>query len=475
MKRSDAFTRRRILVTGAVALVLVAGALRPATASNALDWTALGREAVGVLSRYIQIDTTNPPGHELAAARFLESILIREGIEARVVETTPGRGNVYARLRGDGSRRAVLLLNHLDVVPADRRYWSVDPFGGVVKDGYVWGRGALDMKGTGVAQLMAMVTLKRQGVPLKSDVIFLGTADEEAGGRRGARAILRDHFDLVKDAGVVLNEGGNISPRGSIRMFSVGISEKTPVRLTLTATGTPGHGSVPRGNSAPNRLVAALERVLAYRAPVKVLPEVQSYYAALAGSMSSPWGAKLRDLAGSFRDDPGFAADFAARDPVGYARVRNTISLTMLEGSNKVNVIPAQATAQLDVRLLPGEDVNAFVQEIQRVVADPAVRVESTRPLEGGSSPIDHPLFDVLRAVARETSPDAIVTPSLLTGASDCKYFRLRSIPCYGFVPFTLTLADFDGFHGNNERLSVDNVVNGSRTLYDIVRRLAAD
>jgi acetylornithine deacetylase/succinyl-diaminopimelate desuccinylase-like protein len=475
MTRRHAFTCRRILVTSAAALLLGAGALRPVAASDTLDWTALGREAVGLLSQYIQVDTTNPPGHELAAARFLEGILTREGIEARVIETAPGRGNVYARLRGDGSRRAVLLLNHLDVVPADRRYWSVDPFAGVVKDGYVWGRGALDMKGTGIVQLMAMVTLKRQGVPLRSDVIFLGTADEEAGGRMGARAILAEHFDLVKGAGVVLNEGGNISPRGKIRVFSVGISEKTPVRLTLTATGTPGHGSVPRGNSAPNRLVAALQRVLSHKSAVKVLPEVQSYYAALAGPMSSPWGDKLRDLAASFRDDPGFAAEFAARDPVGYARVRNTISLTMLEGSNKINVIPAQATAELDVRLLPGEDVNAFVQEIQRVVADPAVKVESTRPLEGGSSPAVHPLFDVLRSVARETSPDAIVTPSLLTGASDCKYFRLRSIPCYGFAPFTLTLADFDGFHGNNERLSVDNVVNGSRMLYEIIRRLAAD
>ena len=219
------------------------------------DETALEQEALSALAEYLRIDTTNPPGNEIKAAQFFKAIFEREGIEAQVFESAPGRGNIYARLKGDGSKKAIVLLNHMDVVPADRGYWSVDPFSGITKDGHLWGRGALDMKGMGIVELMAMLALKRQGMPLKADVIFLGTADEEAGGAMGAGFIVKEHFDLIMDAGVVLNEFGGIlvADDGKVRYYTAYPAEKTPLWLKLIATGPPGHGSGPRPDSAVNQ------------------------------------------------------------------------------------------------------------------------------------------------------------------------------------------------------------------------------
>jgi len=461
-------------VRSLVALLLLT-ALAPGAAvaqTPAPDWPRLEGEAVALLSRYVQIDTTNPPGNETPAAELFKRIFDAERIEARVLESSPGRGSVWARLPGDGSKPAILLLNHLDVVPADPRFWSQPPFGGVVQDGYVWGRGALDMKGMGIVELMAMLILKRERVPLKSDVIFLGTADEEMGGRRGAGFIVDRHWDLVRGAGVVINEGGSIGMQdGQPRFLAVSRSEKVPLGIKLIATGTPGHGSAPRANSAVNRLVAALNRIIAHETPIKVLPEVQSFYAGIADTQPSPTRERFRDLTAALRD-PAVAAELS-RNITLNARVRNTISVTMLQGSDKVNVIPPEATARLDVRLLPGEDPQTFLDELRRVVADDSIKIESGRPFAAGSSPPAHELLQVIEDLAGTLHPDARLASSLLTGATDCRYFRVRGIPCYGFMPFKLTPRDFDGFHGNNERLSVENVHSGMRLLYEIVRRLA--
>jgi acetylornithine deacetylase/succinyl-diaminopimelate desuccinylase-like protein len=330
------------------------------------------------------------------------------------------------------------------------------------------------MKAMGIVELMTMVILKRQGVPLKADVIFLGTADEETGGRLGAGFIVNQHWDLVRDAGVVVNEGGAIGVQnGHARLFMISASEKVPFSLKLIATGTPGHGSVPRPDSAVNRLVAAVNRVVAYQSPITVLPEVQSFYAAIADTQPAPARERLRDVRAALQD-PAVAAELT-RDIVLNARVRNTISVTLLEGSNKLNVIPPEATAGLDVRLLPGEDPQAFLEELRRVIADDSIKIESRGILAGGSSPATHELLQVIGHFARRMDPEARVTTTLLTAATDCKYFRLRSIPCYGFMPFKLTPRDRDGFHGNDERLSVDNVHSGMRFLYDVVRQLAAE
>jgi acetylornithine deacetylase/succinyl-diaminopimelate desuccinylase-like protein len=360
----------------------------------------------------------------------------------------------------------------MDVVPADRKFWSVDPFGGVIKEEFLWGRGALDMKGHGILQLMTMLAFKRQGPPPEGDLIFLAVADEETGGELGVGFLVREHFDLFKDASVVLNEGGSAEVLAGRTWHFVGVSEKSPLRVAITASGPAGHGSIPGRDSAVKRLVGALGQILSHETPLKVLPEVQEFYTALAELAPEEYRNQMRNLAAAL-EDKAFAEGFTrrARDN---ARVRNTIAVTMLEGSNKINVIPNEARAEIDVRLLPGEDPKAFLEELRRVIADETIRVEPTIRVTAGSSPTTHEFFRVLTALATSADPRATLVPTLMTGASDCRYFRFRGIPCYGYAPFVLSAPEYNRVHGNDERVSVDNVRKGTRTHYELVRGLVA-
>lgn len=461
--------RRLALLLG----VLLAGAA-PAAAQRAAkavpDWGAIGQEAARILSAYIRIDNTNPPGHEARAAAFLEGILEKEGIAVTVWEPAPGKANLLARLPGTGKARPVILLNHMDVVPASPEYWSVDPFAGVVRDGYVWGRGALDMKGLGVAQLMALLTLKRQGIRLERDVIFLATADEEVGGTLGAGDVVAHHFEAIRDAEFVLNEGGDIavSSDGRVLYYGIGTTEKSPFWIDVVARGQPGHGSVPREGSAPNRLVRALERIRTWAPPVTLVPVVERYFRDLAPIADPSLRRAYAEI------------DRSVRDPVTLGRLtgnayhnallRNTISITVLEGSSRTNVIPPEARAELDVRLLPGEDPQAFLAELRRVVADDSVEL---RPQGIGwpatVSPTDTRLFRALETVAKRHHPGAIVTTPMLAGFTDCHFFREQGIACYGVDPFKLTDAESRGVHGNDERISIENLAFGSRFIFEVL------
>ncbi|MEO8005139.1 MAG: M20/M25/M40 family metallo-hydrolase [Betaproteobacteria bacterium] len=436
--------------------------------------SALEQEALSLLTEYLRIDTTNPPGNEIKAAEFFKAIFDREGIESQIFESAPGRGNIYARIKGDGSKKAIVLLSHMDVVPADRKHWSVDPFAATIKDGYLWGRGALDVKSLGIVELMAMLALKREGTPLKSDIVFLGTADEEAGGAMGAGFMAREHFDLVQDAGLVINEFGFISlgDDGKARYYGASPAEKAPFWLKLTASGTPGHGSAPRPDSAVLKLVEALHRIAGYQTTLSVDPVAQKFFADIADLEPMPEKrAHLKDLRTSLQD-PAFAAEFT-KDLRNNATVRNTISITMLEGSNKVNVIPAEASAQLDVRLLPGQDPAVFLDDLRKVINDPAIRIEVVLSFAPTASPIDSEFFRVLEGFAGEVDPGVKVTTPLLTGFTDCHFFREKGIPCYGFIPFRVPGKELAGIHGNDERLSLENVKFGTRSMIEIVRRLA--
>ena len=435
---------------------------------------ALEQEALSLLTQYLRIDTTNPPGNEIKAAEFFKAIFDREGIESQIFESAPGRGNIYARIKGDGSKKAIVLMSHMDVVPVDRGYWSVDPFAAVIKDDYLWGRGAIDVKGMGIVELMAMLALKRAGVPLKADIVFLGTADEEAGGAMGAGFMTREHFDLVKDAGLVLNEFGFIAvgDDGKARYYGASPAEKAPFWLKLTATGTPGHGSSPRPDSAVLKLVGALHRIAAYQTALSVDPVAQKFYADIADLDPVPAKReKLKNLRESLKD-PAFAAEFT-KDLRNNATVRNTISITMLEGSNKVNVIPAEASAQLDVRLLPTQDPALFLNDLRQVINDDAIRIDIVLSFAPIASPTDTEFFKVLESIAGKIDPGVKVTTPLLTGFTDCHFFREKGIPCYGFIPFRMPAKELGGVHGNDERLSLENVKFGTRTMVEIVRRLA--
>jgi acetylornithine deacetylase/succinyl-diaminopimelate desuccinylase-like protein len=440
------------------------------------EWAALGDEATALLSRYLRINTTNPPGNELVAARWLQAVLRRDGIEAQVFEPAPGKANLYARLAGDGSARPLILLNHMDVVLASREYWTVDPFSGLIKDGYVWGRGALDMKGEAIAQLMTMLILKRAHVPLKRDVIFIATADEEIGAGVGAAWIVEHQADLFRNAEFLLNEGGvtRADGRGEVQFYGVGTTEKSPFWLDVTARGTAGHGSRPTPDNPVHRLIRALNRIAEWRTPLTVTPAAERSFRDLAGvERDSTVRRWLSDIRTALRDSVAVRA--ITGDLTYNALLRNTISITGLKGSDKTNVIPPVATAAIDVRLLPGQDPAAFLAELTRVVGDTAVTLRPQGPnWPATESPIETEMYRAITAVAHARHPNALVTTLMLPGFTDSHYFRRLGIASYGLGPFPLSQGDSRGVHGNDERVSVEALRFGVRFYYDVVARVAA-
>jgi acetylornithine deacetylase/succinyl-diaminopimelate desuccinylase-like protein len=433
-------------------------------------------EEVALLTRYLQIDTTNPPGNEIAAARFLAGIFATAGIEHRVLESAPGRGIVWARLPGDGSRRPLILLNHLDVVPHHPEFWTVPAFGGVVRDGFILGRGALDMKSLAIAQLMVMLKLKRRGVVLPRDVIFLGTADEEAGGQLGAAWLVQHHPELLSDAEFLLNEGGGNLVQADGRVLAIGLSaaEKTPVWLKLTATGPAGHASVPRADSAAHRLLRGLNRLLDWAPPLRATPVVEQSFRSFVPLLHGVEAARFASLRESLRD-PEFRRQLDG-DPGARALLQNTISVTMLEGSSKVNVIAPEATARLDTRLLPGEKPEQWVRQLAEVINDPQITIEPFMAFEGLASPVDTALVDRLREVVTRRFPGAIVTFPVMAGFTDSHYFRRRGVKSYGLSPFVAPADRLgEGHHGNDERIGYQAFIDGVQFYGELVEAIAGD
>ena len=440
------------------------------TQAEPVQWAAIEKEAGALLSQAVQIDTSNPPGNETTLAKFWQRILSQEGIEARVYESEPGRGIVYGRLKGNGKKKALILLHHLDVVPADPEEWEFDPFGGTVKDGYIHGRGAIDCKGVGVVQFLTMALLKRSGVTLERDIIFLGTGDEEVGGRKGAGWFVDNHFDVIADAEFLLTEGGGIRQRGGKRSYRIAVAEKAPCWIELKATGPAGHGSSPVPETAVNRLVRALEKIRRHETPFQVVPAVQRYFSALANTEDAQTARQYRALADALKDE-AFRRTFTAK-PGFNALVRNTISLTVLNGSPKTNVVPASASAQLDCRLLPGEDPQKFITGLKELVDDPNIQFSTLLNFPSVASDPDTPLFHAIRTVAARRDPDAPVLPSVLGGFTDTHYFREKGIVSYGFSGLALKAEDSRGVHGLNERMPLSALRDAVQVLFEVIQAI---
>ena len=438
-----------------------------------VDWDALARESQTILADYLRINTTNPPGNELLAARFLKGILDREGIEVQILDTTelgPNRANLYARLRGNGAKRAIALVHHMDVVPATPSSWSIDPFSGATKDGYIWGRGAIDMKGMGVAELMAMIAIKRSGVPLTRDIVYIGNSDEELTSTGGLVFVSR-HPDLLKDVEYLVTEGAdNRVENGKVVYFAVGVAEKRTFWQRLTVNGVPSHGSRPTKDNPVPRLVAALYKISQYETPLHVTPGVDKFFRDIARLYPEPQRSRLANVTAALNDPQ--AREWILSDVWWNAFLRNTISLTGLAGSNKTNVIPGVATADIDVRLLPDQDPAVFLETLKTVVGDTAVHfttlLQPKTPLE---SPINTDLFHAIERAAHDREPSAFVTTPMETAATDRPTYRRLGITTYGFSPFLIPRPEIQrGMHGNDERLSVDNVGYGVHFMYDILR-----
>lgn len=444
--------------------------------ATSFETDLVAREVECLLQRYIQIDTTNPPGHEIAAARFLAQVLADEGIESEVAESAPGRGNLMARLHATngpaGAAPALMLVHHTDVVPAEASDWSVPPFAGVTRDGYVWGRGSLDNKGMGIAHLVACLMLKRLGVPLDRDVVFLAVADEESGGEYGARWLLQHEPDWFRGIGYALNEGGAIIDAGQGHaMYSVELAQKAPLWLRVTAHGTSGHGSAPEPNTAAAVLVRALARLAAYQFPTLVIPEVQAMFQARAQALSEAKRAPFRDLAASLKQ-PKFRDEFM-QNPRDAALVHNTLAITQLTGSAKENVISGQASAVLDMRLLPGQNVDAVLADVRRVMAEPSLQIEPLLSWAAQRSPRDTPLFAAIEALAKTRDPGAPVMANVIGGFTDCNAFRAANIVCYGFHPMRLNLTDLHGIHGKDEKIQLTALAESVAGLHALFEQLA--
>lgn len=430
-------------------------------------------EALAWLQDYLRIDTINPPGNETRAVEFIGNILDKEGIAYQTAESAPGRGNLWARIKG-GDEPALILLQHTDVVPADAAYWSTDPLSGEVRDGFLWGRGALDMKGTGISQLATFVSLQRAGVALNRDVLLVATADEEAGGFFGAGWLVEHHPEIFAGAGLLLNEGGSGADTDKGRVFNVEVTQKVPVWLRLTAIDTPGHGSTPRATSSTTRIVDALGVLRANPFPPRIVPAVDAMFQALAATAAPEWADAYANMPAAIKE-PGFLNKLQQQSASLHALTRDTCSITRFEASNKINVVPPQAWAEIDCRILPDRPADVFINELRDLLKDTGVEITVIMAFTPAVSSTDSVLYRAIEAVTAERHPGSRVMPTIETGFTDSHFTRDLGIISYGFDPIVVQEQEWPRIHGNDERVNVEAFRRGVSDHLAIVESVVYD
>ena len=468
----------RARIAGTLLMTL---AITPATSIPAQepDWGSVRTETLRHLQQIIRLNTVNPPGNELPVAKYLEQVMRAEGIETHLFEPAPGRAALVARLKGTGAKQPVLIMGHMDVVGVERDHWSVDPFAAEIKDGYLYGRGAIDDKGMIAANLMTMLLLKRtvldRGGTLARDVIFVANSDEEAGGDWGMGWLIAHHPELIR-AEFALNEGGRTRIVQGKRLYvAVQNTEKVSHVVTVKAHGPGGHASVPLTGNAIFRLGRALAAIGAYRAPVQLLPTTREFFTRLA----RVWPNRIERMA---------MADVVSRDtrrvqrgarvlsqtPVFDAVLRTGISAVITEGGIRSNVIPTEASAKLNVRTLPGQSIDSVVRQLIRVVDDSLVEITVTdRGEDSPASDFASPMFSAIVESAKVLDPTLVVVPYLSTGATDSARLRSWGMQAFGLLPFPLDQGDEDRMHGNDERIPLESLEFGTKMIYESIRRVA--
>ena len=442
------------------------------------DWSVLDAETLRHFQALVRMDTSDPPGNEQPAAEYLKKVLEAEGIPVQVLALEPRRPNVLARLKGSGTKRPVLIMGHTDVVNVDPKKWTHPPFGATRDGGHVYGRGTVDDKDNVVAALMVMLTLKRQKVPLDRDVVFLAEAGEEGSTKIGIQHMTGQHFPQI-DAEYCLAEGGSVSRAGGqVRFASIQTLEKIPRAIELTARGISGHGSVPLKSNAVAHLAAAVAKVAAWKPTIRLNDTTRAYFKRLA-SISSPEDAtRYLSIIGTDTAAAAAADDyFLDREPRHASMLRTSVSPTIIQGGYRLNVIPSEAKASLDVRTLPDEDLNAFLAEMKKVVDDPAVDVawaaREVRP-PSGLTRLDSEAFKTIEAnVTRHYK--TVTLPTMSTGATDMAYLRARGMQCFGIGPMIDVEDGPKGFgaHSDQERILENELYRFVRFHYDIVADLA--
>jgi acetylornithine deacetylase/succinyl-diaminopimelate desuccinylase-like protein len=445
---------------------------------DAVNWTAVERETMEHFQAVLRFDTSDPPGNERPAAEYLKQVLEREGIGTKVFELEPNRLNIVARLKGNGTKRPLLIMGHTDVVNVDPAKWTFPPFSATRDGGYVYGRGTVDDKDNVAAALMTMLLLKRSAVPLARDVIFLAEAGEEGTTRVGIQFMVQQHFSEI-DAEYCLAEGGSVlRSGGQMRYARVQTAEKIPRAIQLTATGVAGHGSVPLETNSVLKLAQAVAAVATWKPPIQLNETTRAYFTRLAAISPPADAARYRAIIGTDPKASGDAVDYFARnEPALASTVRSSISPTIIQGGYRVNVIPSEAKATLDVRLMSGQDPDAFLSDVRKVINDATVRVEwikrDVRPATP-SARLDSEVFKVLESAFARLY-DTTVLPTMSTGATDMSYLREKGIQCYGVGPATDAEDGPKGFgaHSDQERILERELHKFVRFHYEVVRDLA--
>lgn len=427
-----------------------------------------------LLQHLIRFDTTNPPGNEAACINYIDGLLKSLGIETTLLEKFPGRPNLIARLKGAGNAAPLLLYGHVDVVPTEGQNWTHPPFGGDLIDGYIWGRGALDMKGGVAMMLSAFMQAKAENLSLPGDVILCIVPDEEVGGNAGARFLVEEHAELFKGVRHAIGEfGGFTLYFGGKRFYTIQVAEKQCAWLRATLRGSAGHASAPIQGGATAKLARMLTALDQNRLPIHITQAARNMFGGIAAGLEAPMDMVIRGLL-----DPA-QADHVL-DMMGdlkwttNALLRNTVAPTVIRGGMAVNVIPATITVEMDARLVPGFSVEDMLEELQAVIGDePEIEVLTFDP---GPGEPDMSLFGLLESVLQEADPDARAIPLMLGGVTDGRFFARLGIQTYGFLPMQLG-EDFNftsAIHAADERIPADALPFGTAAIYRVLQRFGS-
>jgi acetylornithine deacetylase/succinyl-diaminopimelate desuccinylase-like protein len=441
-----------------------------------IQWKTATSETVRNLSSLIKANTTNPPGNEMLAIQIIQDILISEGFpenEITILESAPGRGNLVARLRGDGSQRPLLLSGHVDVVPVEREKWSHDPFGGEIIEGFVWGRGTLDMKGALAMYLEIFLLAFRQKLPLKRDLILVAVADEEAGFAHGSRFLAQQHPDLI-NAEYGMTEGGALTVyMGKVKAYPIQVAEKSVCQLCFHTRGTPGHGSIPHRDNAVLHLTRAIDRLCRARhLPVHITPTVKSMLSSVASQVKFPLNLLVKMVGNPLAMNLILSRLGGESSGLLTAMVSNTITPTMLKAGQKVNVIPSAAEANIDCRLLPGQTSEDVIREV-KAITGPDIELEVTGRTNGAEFSTETPFYKCLVDATHTMDITGMIIPMLSTGATDASEYQRAGIKVYGFTPGILP----QGFpimglaHGHDERVPISYIESGLPTLWQVINQ----
>ena len=433
----------------------------------------LENEAVKLLQAYLKVDTISPPGNESRAVDFLAEIFDQEGIQYDSAESAPGRGNIWARIKG-GDKPALILLHHSDVVPANKEYWDFDPLSGAIVDGYIQGRGALDMKGLGISHLANFLKFHRSNKPLNRDIIYIAAADEESGGEYGMGWLIENRPEVFEGAELLLNEGGSGFRSDDGIGFSIEVTQKIPVWLRLNSVDQPGHGSSPRSTSSVSRIVEALNIIWNSPFEPRIIPEVNRVFLDRSEALDEPFKSKYKNIKDMIQD-PVFMKELQEFSPSSHALTRNTCSLTRMNGGIKINVVPPSAWAEIDCRILPDNKPEEFIEQIEDLIKDTGVEVEPLMLGFSGSSSTNSELYKAIEAFIQKQYPDSKLSPSVSAGFTDSRFSRGIGIASYGFNTYIYEGNESSGIHGNNERIHENRYRQSVRDLSLILETVIYD